>query len=118
MGRCKKKLDAELEINFPAWFGQDINHIDKLREFELLKLKKHLGEDVDKTLEIIYEYFISISKPKVFNPYSDECVLVENDKQFEEVCNSIQESGLSVSDATVFEFYSKIKYLEKRSKKK
>lgn len=109
-------MDYELEISFPSYFGADINHIDRIREYELLKLRKYLGEPVDDLLLAVTDYFITASTPKTFNPYDERCVLVQNDKQHEDLCNGIEESGLNVRDATVFEFYSKVQYLEKRSR--
>lgn len=117
MDGCKKKLDAELETNFPEFFDQDVEHIERIREYEELRLRKYFGEDVDKTLMLINEYFIGLMTPKVFNPYNENCVLVENDRRNENLINAIEENGLSVKEATVFEFYSKIRYLEKRAQK-
>ena len=118
MGSGKKKLDTELEIHFPQYFGTDVDYIDKLREFELLKLKKYLGEEVDKRLVAINEYFLKLSAPKVFNPFDTQCILIENDRQFEDICNSIfDDLKTDIKTKSVFEFYSTISYLEKKAEK-
>lgn len=89
-----------------------------MREYEIIRLRKYFDEEVSKELRIISEYFLNLNKPKVFNPYADDCILTENDKTFEEICNAMEESGfMSVRNVTVFEFYSKIAYLEKRAAK-
>lgn len=116
MAGCKKKVDTELEINFPGYFGQNVDYLEKLREFEELKLRQYLGENVDSSILAIEAYLVDMMKPKVFNPYDEDCVLIENDRRNEDLINSIEENGLSVHNATVFEFYNKIMYLEKRAR--
>lgn len=84
----------------------------------LYKLEIALGDDRDKDLEVVYEYFLTLNKPKVFNPFDARCVLTENDLEFESVCLSMEESGVNdVKESTVFSFFSKIKYLEAKANK-
>lgn len=118
MGANKKKLEQELETYFPAYFGSDLEHINKIREMYLYKIEKALGEKRDKDLEVVYDYFLSINKPKVFNPFDSRCVLTGSDLEFETVCLTMEESGVNnAKESTVFEFYSKIKYLESKAAK-
>lgn len=118
MASSKKKLDSELEIYFPAFFGTDVEYIDKLREFELLKLQKYLGEAVDDKLLKVYEYFLKINAPKIFNPFDADCILIENDRQFEDICNTIfDDLKQDIKEKSVYEFYSTISYLEKKAAK-
>jgi len=65
----------------------------------------------------IEEYLVSMMKPKVFNPYDEDCVLIENDRRNEDLMNAIEENGLNVQNATVYEFYNKIQYLDRKAKK-
>lgn len=90
--------------------------MERLREFEELRLRKHLGEEVSNSLLAIEAYFIDNMKPKIFNPYDEECVIIENDNRNEDLINAMEESGLNVKNITVFEFYNKIRYLENRAK--
>jgi hypothetical protein len=118
LGKCKKKLDTELEIHFPQYFGADVDYIDKLREFELLKLQQYLGEEVNLRLMAINEYFLKLNAPKVFNPFNESCILIENDRQFEDICNSIfDDLKTDIKAKSVYEFYSTISYLEKKAEK-
>lgn len=81
-----------------------------------MKLRKYLGDPVEEMFLKVCEYFIEINAPKVFNPYDERCVLVEYDSKHEDLVNGVEEAGLNVRDATVFEFYSKVHYLEKRAR--
>ena len=69
-------------------------------------------------LDSIYKYFLDRNKPMCFNPYDESCVLINGEKEFEEVCNSMEDSGAkNVKESTVFEFYSKIQYLETKARR-
>jgi hypothetical protein len=95
-----------------------VDYIDKLREFELLKLQQYLGEEVNLRLMAINEYFLKLNAPKVFNPFNESCILIENDRQFEDICNSIfDDLKTDIKAKSVFEFYSTISYLEKKAEK-
>lgn len=101
---------------FPNQFGADIQHLDKLREYELLRIKKALGEEVEKLLLAVANYFLDKQKPHIFNPYDDQCVLLTSDTAFEDVCNSMEDAGAqNIKSLTVFEFYSKIAFFEKKA---
>lgn len=66
-------------------------------------------------LNTICEFFLSRNLPLCFNPYDENSVLINGDKEFEEMCNSMEDSGVrAIKEGTVFEFYSKIQYLEKK----
>lgn len=55
------------------------------------------------------------SKPKCFNPFSEENFLIAEEREFEELCNAMSDNGvIEVKQSTVFEFYSKVHYLEKK----
>jgi hypothetical protein len=118
VGGFKKKLDTELTIFFPALFGTDIQYLDRTREHELLLNRQALGEPVDQLLVNVADYFLRMQKPQVFNPFDENCILIQNDKSFEEVCNSMEDNGIqNVKSLTVFEFYSKLIFLEKKAEK-
>lgn len=53
-----------------------------------------------------------------FNPYDEASVLINDEKEFEEVCNSMEDSGVKdVKSGSVFEFYTKIIYLENKARR-
>jgi hypothetical protein len=73
---------------------------------------------VASALKEIYEYFLDRGKPLCFNPYDDRSVLINGEKEFEDICNSMEDSGvIGVRESTVFEFYSKVQYLERKIQK-
>ncbi len=64
------------------------------------------------------DYFLEINKPKDFNPFVENC-LIKMEVEFESTCASLEENGIKgASDMTVFEFYSRCKYFDKKSQKK
>lgn len=75
-------------------------------------------EDNHPLLKQIADYFLNMSKPKCFNPYSEDNILIAEEKEFEEICNSMEDNGVNnVRESTVFEFYAKVQYLEKKIQK-
>lgn len=64
----------------------------------------------------VCDYFIDINKPKSFIP-GDNAV-IEYEKGQQSILSSMEESGINTKDLTVFEFYSRIEYLEKKYKSK
>lgn len=114
---CKKKLDAELNVYFPEYFGEDIPYLDKIREYYYLKVRRSLGENVDRMMEAVAEFFLERQKPTIFDPNNENCTLIGSDRHFEEVVASMEDNGMhGVKELTVFEFYSKIAYYEKKAK--
>ena len=92
--------------------------MERIREYTALTIKEALGEKVADQIKSVEDYFLSKQKPWVFNPYDDDCVLVINDKTFEEICSGMEESGVgNPKELTTFEFYSKIAYLNKKAEK-
>lgn len=75
-----------------------------------------MGEPVDVLLKNVAEFFLEKQKPVIFDPNNEECALVNSDRAFEEVIASMEDNGvMNVKELTVFEFYSKIKYFEKKA---
>ena len=75
------------------------------------------NEALHEQMKDVCEYFMEANKPRNFNPRSSGSVVVEFDKSFENMCSSMQESGITPDSLTVFEFYSKIEYFEKKYEK-
>lgn len=81
-------------------------------------IREITGEDVSKRLNEVKDYFIDKQKPNVFDPFSELCYYVINEKSFEDVCMMMEESGvLKPKDLSLFEFQSKLVYLQKKSEK-
>jgi hypothetical protein len=63
-------------------------------------------------------YFLESNKPKNFNPFDAGNVLIRQEQEFQAMCAALEENG--VKDAkclSVYEFYSRVKYFEKKAKK-
>lgn len=88
-----------------------------IRQHELVKIEKELGEkNVDELYNRIIEYFLQKSKPHIFDPHDENCVVFMYDREIEELCISMEENGINnPKDLTVFEFYSRIRYYEKKA---
>jgi hypothetical protein len=117
LGKCKKKVDTELGTYFPGWFGDDIEYLDNLRQYYLLKaeLEFEYNDKDAALLNTICDYFLKRHLPMCFNPYDENSVLISGEKDFEDMCYSMEDSGVkNVKESTVFEFYSKVQYLEKK----
>ena len=68
-------------------------------------------------MKIICDYFMENSKPKIFNPHDPHNVTLEHEKSFENVCISLNENGIDTKNVTIFEFYSRVEYFEKKYEK-
>lgn len=65
------------------------------------------------------DYFLENNQPKSFNPFNSDNELARSDVQFENMCAALEENGVKdASGMTIFEFYSRVKYFEKKSKAK
>lgn len=65
------------------------------------------------------EWFLDHNKPKNFNPYNKENELIRHEQEFQSMCAALEENGVKdAKELTVFEFYSRISYYDKKSSKK
>ncbi len=63
------------------------------------------------------DYFLETNKPKNFNPFVEND-LIRMEQEFESMAAALGENGVvNASELTIFEFYSRIKYFEKKAKK-
>jgi hypothetical protein len=59
-----------------------------------------------------------MEKPKCFNPYEPNNVLMSSEESFESICTTLQENGIvDPKRLSEYEFYAKLKYYEKKYKK-
>ena len=92
--------------------------MDRVREYNSLMIRESLGENVKEQIKSVEDYFLDRQRPWVFNPFDEACVLVLNDKSFEEICSGMEESGImSPKSLSTFEFYGKVAYLNKKAEK-
>lgn len=70
-----------------------------------------------KEMDTVIKFFINRQKPYKFNPYDTDNILMIHEKQFEDLCCSMEENGVAnPKELTEFEFYSRLKYYEKKYK--
>jgi hypothetical protein len=114
LGESKKKIDIELGTYFPGWFGNDLEYLDHLRQWYLFQIEG--GDDIlGKRLT---NFFIEANFPRCFNPFEEHNILIKEERNFEEICNSMEDNGVNnVRESTVFQFYSKVLYLEDKFRK-
>lgn len=83
-----------------------------------IELAENPNDKDAKALEEVYDYFLRRNTPLCFNPYDEKSILIHGEKEFEEMCNSMEDNGVeNIKECTVFEFYSKVQYLEKKMQK-
>jgi hypothetical protein len=74
------------------------------------KKKQHKEELLE-----LQRYFILQQKPNKFNPYDEDNILAQMERNFEDTCAVMQENGIANPKAlTEFEFYSRLTYYEKK----
>ena len=109
-----------MTVYFPAWFTEsDLNYLERLKKYLQLRVKYELTEDITLLAEIEKhaDYFLEVNKPKDFNPFTENC-LIKQEQEFESMAAALSENGIqNASNLTVFEFYSRVKYFEKKGKK-
>ena len=94
--------------------------MEKLKNYLKKRIEFELTGDV-AILPALYnfrDYFLEQSRPKSFNPFNNENELIRLDQQFESISAALEENNVSnVANMSMFEFYSRVKYFEKKSKK-
>lgn len=68
-------------------------------------------------MEAIEAFFLDEQKPQVFDPYEKNNVLMESERQFEELANTMEDNGsFNPKQLTEFEWYGKVVYYDKKFK--
>ncbi len=76
-----------------------------------------MEEDPGKKEELDEMELQLLDKPMSFNPIDPANVLISAENSFEEVCATLQENGVNEpKQLTEFEFYSRLRYYEKKFK--
>jgi len=67
--------------------------------------------------KLLMEYFLDQQKPMNFNPYDQDNILQQREVGFMDMLNSMEDAGaFQPKKMTEFEFYSKVRYFEKKHK--
>jgi hypothetical protein len=70
-----------------------------------------------KQMEVLQRYFLDQQKPQKFNPYETDNILMQNESNFEEIIATMEDNGTtSAKGLTEYEFYSRLKFYEKKFK--
>ena len=91
-----------------------------MKRYWLLRIELEQGDETVLTeLYKIRDYFLGSMTPKNFDPFDSGNDIIKHDKEFEAMCSSMEEAGMNeAKNLTVFEFYSRIEYFEKKNKPK
>lgn len=105
---------------FPKWFSEsDLDYLEKMKKYLLARIEYETTGDVALIPELnrYADYFVEANKPKDFNPFTENC-LIKMEQEFESMAAALAENGIvNATDLTVFEFYSRVKYFEKKAQK-
>lgn len=73
------------------------------------------SEKYNEIIKSIDEYLMSFHIPDVFDVRSSQNVIKSIDESFQSLCASLEANGTTgAADLTVFEFFSRIEYYEKK----
>lgn len=112
-------MDTERAIYFPEFFGDDLNHLNKLREYLIIRCRvlEDLSEEDRKQMDLLHAYFSDNTKPMKFNPFEPENILSVSEMQFEDMVATMEDQGVSTAKKlTEYEFYTRIKFYQKKFK--
>lgn len=93
--------------------------MERLKKYLLVRAKFELTEDIELLTELNKhaDWFMEYNKPKDFNPFTENC-LIRMEQEFESMAAALGENGvINASELTVFEFYSRVSYFEKKAQK-
>lgn len=96
-----------------------MNYLERLKKYLQARIEFELTGDVSLVAELnrYADYFLEANKPKDFNPFVENC-LIQMEQEFESMAAALEENGVpTAGNLTVFEFYSRIKFYEKKAKK-
>ena len=116
---AKKKIDAALQVYFPALFStpETKEYYDLLRRRTLKVLDCIIaGEIEDAAIEQLTTKLLLYVHPKVYD--GPQGLEVQFDRQFENLCLCLSEQmGVRPKEMTVLEFYNAFDYIQTRAQK-
>lgn len=96
--------------------GKQLEVISKQKKKLLLEIDEILeGKDNTKLINTIDKYILGYIDISSFNGFGDD---KQHDKDFEQLCSYLQKETMrNVKEMTVFEFYSLMTTIKRKSKK-
>jgi len=85
----------------------------------MMKVRIELGEAKagDDEFKELLDYFVDLKKPYSFDPHDPDNILLKVDTSFQETTNVMEDNGqTNVRDLSEFEYFHKIKFLQKKFK--
>lgn len=81
-------------------------------------IREGRSPEVQRLINDILEYQLAMMSPRNFDTQDENNIIKAMEISFENVCTTLEELGISDPyNLTVFSFYSKIAYFEKKNKK-
>lgn len=107
---------------FPDWFSDSsqMNYYEQIKRKSLAYIDYVLrfNKEALKIIRDVDIYLMNHMKPKRFSSEDKENVILQHDNAFENLCIALEQSGIQQpKKLTVFEFYKRLKYIEKQNKK-
>lgn len=115
-GRCKKKIDTELEIYFPEHENEELlNYYSDLKKMLQEGSKYYSGkkksEDFIKAKNAVFNRL----KPKNLNMNDANNDIIKMEKSFENYYSILEENGVrDPQDLSLFKFYHRLNHLRER----
>lgn len=100
--------------------SEDLNYIENTRQMAIARISQLLepGEENDKAVKQLEEYFLDKLKPTVFRLIGGTNIVVDTEKKFEKLCTSMAEAGISnARELNMFDFRIKMEYFEDKAEK-
>jgi len=119
----KKKIAKELKLFFPEKYDNlnELLYFQQLKrkvEIQLKRIIQQKPELYEAQLITVEKYFLSLETPKELRAIKGN-VMIEHINYFELLCTLLEENGISKpKELTVFEFMSRVNYIELKFKKK
>jgi hypothetical protein len=91
----------------------------KRNQLKLKKLKGEATPEMNQELDVIYQWQISLIKPKNFDSDDPKNFVRLRELSFQNLCNAMEEGGVKDPHSlTTFQFYTKIRYFKEKKKKR
>jgi len=109
-------------LTFPEYFSDDLQYLDELRQYILLKTEVAAGEKKEEELILAadklfnYKPIVFVNyKPIVFDPYDPGNALKQGEEQLADMIATLEDNGTTdASSMTEWAFYHRCRYLKKK----
>ncbi|HRE52228.1 MAG TPA: hypothetical protein PK339_12450 [Flavitalea sp.] len=101
-------------MTFPEYFSDDLQYLDELRQYILLKTEVAAGEKKEEELILAADKLFNY-KPIVFDPYDPGNALKQGEEQLADMIATLEDNGTTdASSMTEWAFYHRCRYLKKK----